>query len=252
MLGIVLTGALGVALAAATRERTIPISRFRVVAEFPHDPQAFTQGLVFHDGMLYEGTGIAGESSLRRVNLETGRVDARMDLDQPYFGEGIALLNNTIYQLTWRNRLAILYELDTLKFVKTVRYTGEGWGLTTNGKQLILSDGSATLKFVNPATFEVTKRVGVKAGKKPVSNLNELEYIDGEIWANLWHSDRIARIAPDTGDVVGWVDLATLYPLKTRPSKEHVLNGIAYDAEQKRIFVTGKNWPKLYEIELAP
>lgn len=249
---LLLTGVAGMAIAAAaTREPTIPVSRFRIVAAFPHDPAAFTQGLIFHDGTLYEGTGLQGESSLRRVELETGRVEARRDLDQPYFGEGIALLNNTIYQLTWRNRFAILYDVDTLKFQKTVHYAGEGWGLTSDGKHLILSDGSSTLKFLSPATFEVVKRLAVKAAKKPVNNLNELEYIDGEVWANLWHSDRIARIDPDSGEVVGWIDLTTLYPLQKRPSKEHVLNGIAYDAEKKRIFVTGKNWPKLYEIELT-
>jgi glutamine cyclotransferase len=248
----VLLGAVGIAIAAAAaRDHAIPVNRFRVVAEFPHDPQAFTQGLAFHDGMLYEGTGLEGESSLRRVDLESGKVTLRMDLEKPYFGEGIAILEGKIFQLTWRNRLAILYDLKSMKFLKTIRYTGEGWGLTTDGRQLILSDGSSTLKFLKPATFEVTRRLAVKAAKKPIHNLNELEFVDGEIWANIWYSDRIARISPDTGDVVGWIDLSTLWPLRDRPSKEHVLNGIAYDAETKRIFVTGKNWPKLYAIELA-
>lgn len=238
--------------AAANRDRGIPVSRYRVVAEYPHDPRAFTQGLTIHDGRMYEGTGLKGLSSLRRVDLETGKVEAQMDLDGQYFGEGVACCNQTLYQFTWQNRLAILYEPESLEFVKTVRFPGEGWGLTSDGKQLILSDGSATLKYLDPATLEVTKRLPVKAARKPVSNLNELEYIDGEIWANIWYSDRIARINPETGDVVAWIDLSGLYPLKQRPSKEYVLNGIAYDAEKKRIFVTGKNWPKLYEIELLP
>jgi glutamine cyclotransferase len=250
-----LAAGVGTAIAAAAtgaaRERTIPVSQIRVVAEFPHDPQAFTQGLVIHQGTLYEGTGLEGESSLRRVDLKSGRVKARMDLEKPYFGEGIAVLDGTIYQLTWRNRLAILYDLESMAFQRTIRYAGEGWGLTTDGKQLILSDGSATLKYLKPATFEVTRRLTVKAGKKPIDNLNELEYINGEIWANIWHSDRIARISPETGDVLGWIDLSALWPLKERPTKEYVLNGIAYDAAEKRIFVTGKNWPKLYEIELV-
>ena len=251
VIGLLLVGALGVAIAAAaTRERTIPVSRFRVIAEYPHDPKAFTQGLVYHDGTLYEGTGLEGQSSLRRVELQTGDVAARMDLDQPYFGEGIAVLDRKIYQLTWRNRLAIVYDAETMQFQKTIRYAGEGWGLTSDDEQLILSDGSATLKFLNPATFEVTRRLTVKAAKKLVNNLNELEYVDGEIWANIWHSDRIARISPETGEVVGWIDLSALWPLRDRPSKEYVLNGIAYDGE-KRIFVTGKNWPKLYEIEVV-
>lgn len=251
--GLLLTLSVVVVIAAAaSRERTLPVSRFRVVAAYPHDPQAFTQGLIVHDGVMYEGTGLKGQSSLRRVELETGKVAAQMDLDGQYFGEGIACLNETIYQLTWQNRLAILYQPDSLEFIKTIRYPGEAWGLTSDGKQLILSDGSATLKFLNPETLEVTRRLEVKAARKPVTNLNELEYVAGEIWANIWYSDRIARIDPETGDVVGWLDLSPLYPVKQRRSKEHVLNGIAYDAEQKRIFVTGKNWPKVYEIELLP
>jgi glutamine cyclotransferase len=252
---VVLFGAAGAALAAAAvvgRERAATTSAVRVVSEHPHDPEAFTQGLVFHAGKLYEGTGLEGKSTLRRVDLTTGRVEARHDLADTYFGEGIAILDGRIYQLTWRNRVAIVYDLETMQFLKTVRYSGEGWGLTTDGRRLILSDGSSTLKVVNPATFDVVERIPVTDRKRPVSNLNELEYIDGEIWANIWHSDRIARISPETGQVVGWIDLGALYPASKRPSREHVLNGIAYDAEEKRIFVTGKNWPKLFEIEMVP
>ncbi len=249
---VLLLAAFGVVIAAAAnRDRGVPVSKFRVVAEFPHDARAFTQGLVVHNGTMYEGTGLEGQSTLRRVDLETGDVLTRRDLIKPYFGEGVAILDGTIYQLTWQNRLAILYDLESMDYQKSIRYSGEGWGLTTDGKQLILSDGSSTLKFLDPATFEVTRRVVVKAAKKPINNLNELEYINGEIWANIWRSDRIARISPDTGEVLAWIDLASLWPARQRPDNEHVLNGIAYDAQQKRIFVTGKNWPKLYEIELV-
>jgi len=248
---VLLIGAAGAVYAAANRERAVPTAGFRVRAEFPHDPAAFTQGLTIHAGVMYEGTGLEGESSLRRVDLKTGRVAARQNLDKPYFGEGIAILNDKIYQLTWRNRTAIVYDLQNLGYVKSIRYAGEGWGLTTDGESLIMSDGSSTLKILNPDTFETVKRLTVKAGKTPVSHLNELEFIDGEVWANIWHSDRIVRISPATGEVLGWIDLSSLYPLRQRPSKEHVLNGIAYDADQKRIFVTGKNWPKIYEIEVT-
>lgn len=249
--GLLLLLAAGVAIAAAAnRARPPAVASARVVAVFPHDPKAFTQGLVVHDGALYEGTGLEGESSLRRVDLESGRVEARVDLDKSYFGEGIAILDGKIFQLTWRNRVAFVYDVETLAFVRSIRYSGEGWGLTSDGKRLYLSDGSATLKIVDPQTFNVVERIPVTDRKRPVNRLNELEYIDGEIWANIWHSDRIARISPKTGDVLAWIDLSDLYP--KRPSKEHVLNGIAYDAASKRVFVTGKNWPKLYEIEVVP
>lgn len=235
---------------AAGRDKAASVSTARVVAEYPHDPKAFTQGLVVHDGWLYEGTGLEGSSSLRRVELKTGRVASRMDLVKPFFGEGIAILDGKIFQLTWRNRRVLVYDLETLKYVQSIGYTGEGWGLTTNGTHLILSDGSSTLKILDAQTMDVIKRLPVKAGKREIDQLNELEYVDGEIWANIWHSDRIVRISPETGAVLGWIDLAALYPLAKRPSKEHVLNGIAYDAAEKRIFVTGKNWPKLYEIKV--
>ncbi|MFO0919190.1 MAG: glutaminyl-peptide cyclotransferase [Planctomycetaceae bacterium] len=228
-----------------------PVSGFRVVAEYPHDRGAFTQGLVIAGGVLYEGTGLEGESSLRKVDLKTGRVQAQQNLDRQYFGEGIAILDGQIFQLTWRNKFAVVYDLETLNYLKTLRYSGEGWGLTSDGKHLIMSDGSSTLRILNPKTFEVVRRLEVRSGRKAVDKLNELEFVNGEIWANIWHSDRIARISPQTGEVLGWIDLTALYPLAQRANRECVLNGIAYDAEKKRIFVTGKNWPKLYEIELT-
>lgn len=248
---LLLTGAAGVVLAAANREPKPPLAGIRVKAEYPHDAKAFTQGLIVHDGVMYEGTGQKGESSLRKVDYKTGRVEQQMNLDGRYFGEGIATLDGKIYQLTWQNRAAFVYDLETMQYLKTLRYAGEGWGLTTDGKQLIMSDGSSTLKFINPETFATDKRILVKSGRTPVSDLNELEYIDGEIWANIWYSDRIVRIDPATGDVRSWIDLSSLYPARQRPSREHVLNGIAYDAESKQIFVTGKMWPKLFEIEVV-
>jgi len=163
----------------------------------------------------------------------------------------VTVLGDRIYQVTWKNRLGLIYDRKTFAPVSSFRYTGEGWGLTTDGEQLILSDGTSVIRFLDAKTFEVTKRIDVRAGGQRVDKLNELEFINGEIWANIWYADRIARIAPKTGEVTGWVDLSALYPARDRPSREHVLNGIAYDAEAKRLFVTGKLWPKLYEISIV-
>lgn len=244
--------AVGFAIAAQLKRTEPPTAGFKVVAEYTHDPKAFTQGLVVIDNLLYEGTGMQGESTLRKVDLKTGRVMTYIPLDATYFGEGITVLNDRIYQLTWQNRTGFVYDLKTMKYLSTFHYTGDGWGLTTDGKRLILSDGTSMLRFLDPKTFEVVKRLRVKGPGGQVDKLNELEYVKGEIFANIWHSDRIARISPETGEVVGWIDLTSLYPLKARASKEDVLNGIAYDESKNRLFVTGKNWPKLYEIELVP
>ena len=222
---------------------------FEVVATVPHDPTAFTQGLSIHNGSLYEGTGQYGESTLRRVELATGRVEKMVTLSNYYFGEGITILGDRLYQLTWQNNLAFVYDVETLDRVGTFRYDGEGWGLTHDGTHLIVSDGSASLRFHDPETFEVVRLLSVRSGGNPVNNLNELEFINGEIWANLWYQDRIARISPETGAVMGWIDLGGLYPLSRRAS-EDVLNGIAYDADADRLYVTGKNWPWLYEIDV--
>lgn len=222
----------------------------RVVAEYPHDPQAFTQGLAIHDGRLYEGTGQYGRSTIRRVDLESGRVEQSSALSDAYFGEGIAILDGKLYQLTWRSGIGIVYDVETFEFLGTFSYAGEGWGLTHDGEQLIMSDGSATIRFLDPETFAVTRRISVRDGGEPVGRLNELEYVDGEIWSNVWYDDRIARIDPDSGEIVGWLDLGAIYP-QTERSSEAVLNGIAYDADADRLFVTGKNWPRLYEIEVA-
>ncbi len=221
-----------------------------VITTIPHEPAAFTQGLVIHDGRLYEGTGRYGESTLRRVELATGRVEKMTTLSGAYFGEGITIFGKRLYQLTWQNNLALVYDVETFERVGTFRYDGEGWGLTHDGTHLIVSDGSASIRFYDPETFEIVRHLSVQAGGSPVYRLNELEFINGEIWANLWYQDRIVRISPETGAVLGWIDLSGLYPSSRRAS-EDVLNGIAYDADTDRLFVTGKNWPWLYQIEVV-
>jgi glutaminyl-peptide cyclotransferase len=223
---------------------------FEVVAAYPHDSNAFTQGLAINAGQLYEGTGQYGASTVRRVDLQSGRPDKQRALNQRYFGEGIAILGGLLYQLTWQNGVVVVYDLETFEVERTMQYDGEGWGLTHDGKELIMSDGSATIRFRDPQTFAVTREIAVHAGGAPLPRLNELEYIDGEIWANIWYDDRIARISPANGEVLGFIDLATLYPQNARNS-EAVLNGIAYDSAAKRLFVTGKNWPQLYEIRIV-
>ena len=222
----------------------------RVVASFPHDPTAFTQGLVIHRGHLYEGTGRYGHSAVRRVNLETGQVEHSASLPAVYFGEGITVLGERLYQLTWQNETGVIYDLDSLRVMEVFEYQGEGWGLTEDGSHLIVSDGSEHLQFWDPETLLPVRQVTVQDRGTPVPRLNELEYIQGEIWANVWYEDRIARISPATGQVLGWIDLSGLYTDPTRGT-EDVLNGIAYDTDADRIFVTGKNWPALYEIELV-
>lgn len=224
---------------------------FEVVGNYPHDPSAFTQGLVFIQGHLYEGTGKKGESSLRRVDLTTGNVEKIARLDGHYFGEGIAVLDHRIYQLTWQNRIAVVYNEESFDVEKTFHYSGEGWGLTTDGKHLIMSDGTATLRFLDPKTFEVVKRITAKSSRGKVDRLNELEYVKDEIWANIWYEDKIVRISPQTGEVLGWIDFGNLYPRSQRLTSEDVMNGIAYDAEKDRLFITGKNWPRLFEIKFG-
>ena len=223
---------------------------YRIVNTFPHAPTAYTQGLAFRDGFLFEGTGKHGQSSLRRVELESGRVVQSHSLSRELFGEGITVFGDRIYQLTWRNGIAIVYDKESFRELKRLRYEGEGWGLTDDGTHLIMSDGSATLRFVDPEDFQVVRRLLVHSQGRRVDQLNELEYINGEIFANVWYRDYIARISPKTGEVTGWIDLRGLWP--KRRDRDDVLNGIAYDAENDRLFVTGKNWPKLYEIQIVP
>jgi glutaminyl-peptide cyclotransferase len=232
---------------AARWSAPVPVYSYRVVATHPHDPSAFTQGLVYADGVFYEGTGLYGRSSLRRVDPPTGQVQQKVDLAPPYFGEGVALVGDTLYQLTWKEHTSFTYDRHNFAATGQFTYTTEGWGLTYDGRSLIMSDGSNTLYFRDPVNFEETGRVQVFDGATPVTLLNELEFIGGEVYANVWQTDRIARIDPQTGRVSAWIDLTGL-----RPPQTDVLNGIAYDAGQDRLFVTGKLWPYLYEIALVP
>jgi len=223
---------------------------YDVVQTYPHDANAFTQGLIYDQGELYESTGLRGKSSLRRVELETGKVLQISDLDERYFAEGMTLWQNRLIQLTWLSKTGFIYEQKTFNQLATFTYPTEGWGLTNNGQELIMSDGSDTLYFLDPDTFAETKRLQVSDRQKPIDKLNELEYFQGEILANVWMSDRIARISPDTGAVLGWIDLAGINHSAATSNQDAVLNGIAYDKEGKRLFVTGKLWSKLFEIDI--
>jgi glutaminyl-peptide cyclotransferase len=235
----------------AARARAPASLEARAIAQFPHDPRAFTQGLVFLDGELYESTGQYGRSSIRHVDLETGAVSEMRPLNQALFGEGLAARAGKLYQLTWQNGLGIVYDSATLNVLETFRYAGEGWGLTYDGESLVLSDGTPVLRFLDPDTFEVRRTLQVTGSEGPVQRLNELEYVDGEIWANVWYEDFIVRIDPANGRVVGTIDVSSLYPATAR-DREAVANGIAYDPASSRLFLTGKYWPTLFEVELVP
>lgn len=222
-----------------------------VVKTYPHDPSAFTQGLTLDDGWLYEGTGGYGRSSIRRIDLDSGQVAQLATLDRAYFGEGIAILDERLYQLTWQQGTVFVYDVKSFHPLARFRYAGEGWGLTTDGELLIVSDGSNELRYFEPADFTVVRTVAVTDGGTPVVRLNELEYINGEIWANVWGEERIARIDPRSGKVLAWLDLSGLHP-RDRRGMDDVLNGIAYDAAANRVFVTGKHWPRLFELRVEP
>jgi glutamine cyclotransferase len=228
----------------------LPVYGYRVVATYPHDPDAFTQGLVYFEGLFYESTGLHGRSSLRRVELETGRVLKLHSLPPELFGEGITLFKDRIIQLTWRSQVGFVYDRESFAVWRRFRYPIEGWGITHDGKRLIVSDGSSTLYLWNPDTLVETGRIPVTDRGSPVAHLNELEYIGREIWANVWQTDRIARVSPETGRVTAWIDLAGLLGEEDRRGVD-VLNGIAYDSAGDRIFVTGKLWPKIFEIRLV-
>jgi glutamine cyclotransferase len=247
-LGVVL--GLSFALLAITPARGQ--DTYQILHTYPHDAQAFTQGLIFLDGHLYESTGIKGQSSLRMEDVETGKIDQFQEVPDKYFAEGLTNWGSTLIQLTWQDHVALVYDRSTFHFLHTFSYTGEGWGLTQDGKSIILSDGTATLRFLDPETFHELRHITVKDHGKPVTQLNELEYIHGEIYANIWYSDRIARISPATGRVLGWIDLTGLLPKSDRSNPGAVLNGIAYDSVNDRLFVTGKLWPKLFEIKVVP
>jgi glutaminyl-peptide cyclotransferase len=229
----------------------VPVYAHTIVKVYPHDPGAFTQGLQYIDGALYEGTGLYGRSSIRRVRLETGEVLQRRDVPREHFGEGITIAGDELFQLTWQSQIAFVYDRKTFAPRRTLSYRGEGWGLTHDGASLVMSDGSDTLKFLDPKTFTEQRRVRVTSSGVPLRDLNELEYVKGEIFANVWQTDSIVRIDPKTGRVTGRINLAGLLSARERAAAD-VLNGIAYDAPGDRLFVTGKLWPKLFEIRLVP
>jgi glutamine cyclotransferase len=220
---------------------------YKKVAEYPHDAQAYTQGLLIHDGALYESTGQYGQSTLRKVELKTGRVLNMVPLPKKYFGEGACVWNNKIYVLTWMEQTVFVYDLS-LEKINEFRYPGEGWGLTTDGTHLLMSDGSSAIRFINPENFAEVRHINVTSEGRALPMLNELEYINGEIWANVYMENYIARIDPATGKVTGFLFLNNLLPASLRTRTTDVLNGIAYDAATKKIYVTGKNWSRLYEI----
>ena len=227
----------------------VPTYGYQVVRSYPHDPRAFTQGLFIRNGFFYEGTGQPGQSGIRKVKIETGEVLQARPLAEPYFGEGIVEWKGSIVQLTWQHGIGFVYDAETFAPTKTFTYKGEGWGLTHDGTRLIMSDGTPQLRFLDPATLKETGRVTVRDPRGPVQKLNELEFVNGEVFANVWGTDRIARISPSDGRVTGWIDLAGLLPPSDRANAD-VLNGIAYDAATDRLFVTGKWWPRVFEIKL--
>jgi glutamine cyclotransferase len=245
---------------ANTKTGPVPEYSVQVVANYPHDPEAFTQGLVFHNGFLFEGTGgkpARGDdfsSSLRKVEVETGKVVQKYDVPPDFFGEGITIMGDKVYQLTWQERTGFVYNLEDFKLLREFRYAGEGWGLTHDGTNLIMSDGTHVIRFVNPENFSTVRTIVVNDEKgQPVMQLNELEFVKGEIWANVWQSGWIVRIDPATGKLLGRIDLNPIVKEITAKYKDSVdvLNGIAHDPAKDRIFVTGKNWPRLYEIKVT-
>lgn len=242
-----------------------PVYTYDIVKTYPHDQNAFTEGLYYKDGFLYESTGSPGEnggSSLRKVNLETGKVMQKWDLPREDFGEGIAELNGMIYQLTWQQELGRVFDANDFKLIREFHYQGEGWGMTTDGTNLIFDQGTHVIKFMDPNTFQTVKTLPVlREDGQPQMQINELEWIKGEIWANIWHSEDpeilgkpnyIARIDPNTGRIIGWIDLGGISPDDVSRDRENTLNGIAYDADNDRIFVTGKKWKNLFEIKVKP
>jgi glutamine cyclotransferase len=229
-----------------------PLMTYEVMAVYPHDPDAFTQGLIYRDGYLYESTGRYGESSLCKVDLDSGQVLQKVNLDPDFFGEGLTDWDDRLIQLTWRKGVGFIYDVEDFSVLGSFELPTEGWGLSQDGEQLIMSDGSSSLFFLNPETFEVTSSVTVIDHGYEIYQLNELEYIQGQVFANIWQTNDIIRIDPDTGEVLGWIDLSGILPEEVHTDTTDVLNGIAYDQKTDRLFVTGKYWPYLYEIRLIP
>ena len=235
---------------AASSAEAVPTYGFEVVAVYKHDSQAFTQGLLFDDGFLFESTGLYGHSSLRRSTL-SGEEPIIRYLPKHFFAEGITIWEDKIFQLTWKSRTGLIWQKDSLTLLGTFIYHSEGWGITHDDQWLIMSDGTATLSFIDPDLLTLHHRILVSDGNLPLHNLNELEFINGEIWANIWRDNRIARIDPESGKILGWIDFSKLVESVAPTGHDNVLNGIAYDKENNRIFVTGKRWPQIFEIKVV-
>lgn len=235
---------------SGTRTPDVPVYTFQVLNAWPHDTSAYTQGLEIHQGSLYESTGQYGSSSLRQVELQTGRVLRKVDVPSQYFAEGLTVFQGKIFQLTWQSHKGFVYDLNSFELLNEFKCEGEGWGLTHDERHLIMSDGTNRIRFLNPVNYRVEKTIKVFDGDRPVMKLNELEYIKGEIYANIWETDWIVRLDPGTGKILGWIDLKNLLPASDRSATTNVLNGIAYDEVSDRLIVTGKLWPKLFEIRL--
>jgi glutaminyl-peptide cyclotransferase len=252
--GIFLMGAAAWIAWTACAHASVPVYGYDIVNTYPHDTSAFTEGLFYLNGYLYESTGLEQHSSIRKVRLETGEVLQRRDVPAQYFGEGIVNWKDQLISLTWKSHLGFVYDLKSFQPQRQFSYEGEGWALTQDGKQILMSDGTPEIRLLNPQTLLPTGRIQVTLDGKPLPNINELEWVKGEIYANVWLTNRIARIDPKTGNVVGWIDLTGLAPKPedTPDPQNDVLNGIAYDAKHDRLFVTGKRWPSIYEISLTP
>jgi glutaminyl-peptide cyclotransferase len=246
--------ALAVAQAASAQtqqKQSTPEYTFKIIHTFPHDSNAFTQGFEYHGGFFYEGTGLNGHSSLRKVRPETGEVAQQIALPAQYFGEGITLLHGKIIQLTWQSHVGFVYDAKDFRLLRQFSYPGEGWGLTNNGNDIFMSDGTDEIRVWDGTTLKEKRRIKVHDGDTSIDQLNELEFVSGELYANIWQTDRIARISPQTGKVVGWIDLKGLLSPMYQLQSNAVLNGIAYDPAKKRLFVTGKLWPSIFEITLV-
>jgi glutaminyl-peptide cyclotransferase len=247
--------------ANTTRPAPLPVYGYEIIKTYPHDPKAFTQGLLFHNGFLYESTGQEDHSSVRKVEIETGKVLQKFDLPGDNFAEGLALHDNQLFQITWKNHIGRVYDIEDFKLVREFSYQGDGWGLASDGTHLFMTDGTHVMRVMDPANFKSVRMIAVmREDGRPLMQMNELEYVKGEIWANVWHSEQpeilgkpnyIARIDPANGKILGWIDLEGISPEDTKRGEENTLNGIAYDAANDRIFVTGKNWKKLFEIKLT-
>jgi glutaminyl-peptide cyclotransferase len=248
---LAMLAALSSVFAADSPASSTPVYAYKVVHAYPHDPNAFTQGLIYLNGFLYESTGLYGRSTLRMVELSTGRVIRQDVVPAQYFAEGLTNWKSNLLQLTWKAGEAFEYDLFSFQRERDFRYSGEGWGLTEDGRELIMSDGSADLRMLDPNNFREISRVHITDGGAPVTELNELEWVRGEVYANIWQTDRIARISLKTGKVLSWIDCTGLLPASDRTGHEDVLNGIAYDSQHDRLFLTGKLWPKLFEIKVV-